>query len=57
MKTDLFVWGRSDEGPESTVCPGSQPSRERCRGVGRGRGGCSDRSIFVDEKEGHGQRE
>ena len=29
MKTDLFVWGRPDEGPESTVCPGSQPSRER----------------------------
>ena len=57
MKTDLFVWGRPDEGAWSTVCPGSQPGCRRCRGVGRGEGGCPDRSIFVDEKEGHAQRE
>ena len=57
MKTDLFVWGRPDERLWSTVCPGSQPGRERCRGAGRGGGGCSDRPIFVDEKEGHAQRE
>ena len=58
MKTDLFVWGRPDEGAN-----GQPIIRVRSRVVnGAGaleeeRGGCSDRSIFVDEKEGHAQRE
>ena len=38
MKTDLFVWGRPDEGPWSTDYPGSQPGYRRCRGAGRGGG-------------------
>ena len=55
MKTDLFVWGVRMRVSWSTDCPGSWPGRERCWGAGRG-GGMSDRSIFVDEKEGHAQR-
>ena len=57
MKTDLFVWGRPDEGAN-----GQPIVRVRGRAV-NGAGaleeerGCSDRSIFVDEKEGHAQRE
>ena len=57
MKTDLFVWGRPDEGAN-----GQPIVRVRGRavngagGAGRGERGCSDRSIFVDEKEGHAQR-
>ena len=46
MKTDLFVWGRPDEGAWSTDYPGSQPGRERCRGVGRG-GGRMFGSIYL----------
>ena len=45
MKTDLFVWGRPDEGPWSTVCPGSWPGCRRHRGVGRGGG--ADIAPFI----------
>ena len=53
----LVRLGRPDEGAN-----GQPIARVRgravngARGAGRGERGCSDRSIFVDEKEGHAQR-